>query len=182
MRAGWTPCLHDIADGAPSMQPPPAESAPALPEATRARGRRLAIASHPFGMTFQTVFTQPLPTLALVALGASETLVGVQSALVQAFLLLQLPTLRLVARVPKRSILMGGHLFAVLAAAPLLGFAGLAAAPPSRGVGIALTCFGLAAAGISVANTVWSGSPCSAATWSPSASGGSSARCARAGT
>ncbi|MCH7707639.1 MAG: hypothetical protein IH884_04070, partial [Myxococcales bacterium] len=93
-----------------------------LDDFARARGRRLAISSHPFGMTFQTVFTQPLPTLALLALGASETQVGLQIAALNGFLLLQLPTLRLVARYSKRSILVGGHLFALLAAAPLLGF------------------------------------------------------------
>ena len=47
---------------------PEAASAP-LDAATRARGRRLAIASHPAGMTFRTIFTEWVPTLALVGLG-----------------------------------------------------------------------------------------------------------------
>ena len=42
----------------------------------RARGRRLAIASHPLAMTHRYVYTDQLPTLALVALGASEAMVG----------------------------------------------------------------------------------------------------------
>jgi predicted MFS family arabinose efflux permease len=126
-----------------------------LSESQRARGRRIAIASHPFGMTFQVVFTQSLPTLALLALGASETLVGVQTALVHVALLLQLPTLRLVARTSKRSILLGAHLAAMLAALPLLAFRSLSEAGGDAGRGIALVCFAGIAVGISVSNTVW---------------------------
>jgi len=126
-----------------------------LDELARARGRRLAISSHPFGMTFLMVFTQPLPTLALLALGASETQVGLQIAAVQGTLLLQLPTLRLVARLSKRSILVGGHLFALAASAPLLSFDRLADLPNETGVWIALLCFALLAAAGSMSNTVW---------------------------
>jgi MFS family permease len=126
-----------------------------LPSRAQARGRRLAIASHPFGMSFQMVFTQSLPTLALLALGASETFVGLQSALVQGCLLLQLPTLRAVGRLPKRRILVGAHLVALLAATPLLGFRQLAHAEAGQGLALALGAFALVAAGISVSNTVW---------------------------
>ena len=52
----------------------------AAPPATRARGRRLAVASHPAGMTFRTVFTEWVPTLAIVGLGGSPAMVGLQSA------------------------------------------------------------------------------------------------------
>ncbi len=126
-----------------------------LDGAQRARGRRLAIASHPFGMTFQMVFTEPLPTLALLALGASETLVGVQMALARVFLLLQLPTLRLVARLSKRSILVGAHLFALAGALPLLAFRWLAESGGDGSRAVALAAFGAAAMGIRVSNTVW---------------------------
>jgi predicted MFS family arabinose efflux permease len=131
----------------------PASASPPLDAGQRARGRRLAIASHPFGMTFQTVFTQSLPTLALVALGASETLVGVQSALVQAALLLQLPTLLAVARVRKRTILVCAHGLALAAALPLLAFGGLARA--KGGVELALASLAVVAVGIGISNTVW---------------------------
>lgn len=130
----------------------PDSALPPLPAHERTRGRRLAIASHPFGMTFAMVFTQPLPTLALLALGASETQVGVQMALVNACLLLQLPTLRLVARVPKRRILVGAHALALLAALPLLDFRALAA---GGGASVALLAFAGVTAAISASNTVW---------------------------
>jgi len=126
-----------------------------LPAAERARGRRLAIGSHPFGMTFMMVFTQPLPTLALLTLGASETQVGVQMALVNVSLLLQLPTLRLVARISKRSILVGAHALALTAALPLLAFGSLAERAGGAGVGIALLCFAFVSAAIGASNTVW---------------------------
>lgn len=126
---------------------------PPLAPEDRARGRRLAITSHPFGMTFQTVFTQPLPTLALLALGASEIQVGLQSACVQGFLLLQLPTLRRVAKHPKRRILVGAHLAALTAAVPLLFFRSLAGS--GSGLVVALISFAALAAAVSVSNTVW---------------------------
>jgi hypothetical protein len=140
------------------MPEDPQQTAPPeapLDGAARARGRRLAITSHPFGMTFQMVFTQSLPTLALLALGASETQVGLQTAAVQGFLLLQLPTLRLVARVPKRSILVGGHVVALACATPLLAFSGLAGLDEGVGVRIALLSFAALAAAVCVSNTVW---------------------------
>jgi predicted MFS family arabinose efflux permease len=130
----------------------PDPALPPLPTRERARGRRLAIASHPFGMTFAMVFTQPLPTLALLALGASETQVGVQMALINACLLLQLPTLRLVARVPKRRILVGAHALALLAALPLLAFPALARGGDAS---VALLAFAGVTAAISISNTVW---------------------------
>ncbi len=124
-----------------------------LSPAERARGRRLAIASHPAGMTFYMVFTQQLPWLALVHLGASETAVGLQTALIYGFQLLQLPLLRAVAHVSKRHILVLGQLIAIGGALPLLFFDSLAASP--HAVGIALASFALVAVGLNVAQTVW---------------------------
>jgi MFS family permease len=135
------------------MSRPGNEAPSPLERAERRRGRRLAITSHPFGMTFQTVFPQPLPTLALLALGASATQVGIQSACVFGFLLLQLPTLRGVGRWPKRRILVGAHVAALAAALPLLGFRSLAES--DAGLGIALIAFAGLAAAASVSNTVW---------------------------
>jgi predicted MFS family arabinose efflux permease len=128
-------------------------SARPLGREQRERGRRLAIASHPFGMTFRTVFTSPLPTLALLALGASESIVGLQSAIVSISLLLQFPMLRLVSLVSKRNILVGAHAFAVFGALPLLAYRHFAAI--DSGIAIACVCFAAAAAGISASETVW---------------------------
>ena len=127
---------------------PPTPAAAPLRARERARGRRLAISSHPFGMTFQTVFTNPLPTLALLSLGASETLVGLQMAVVYASLLLQLPTLRMIARVPKRRILVAAHVTAVVGALPLLAFRELSAWGNGAALAISLAAFSAAAAGI----------------------------------
>jgi MFS family permease len=129
--------------------------APPLPDPERARGRRLAIASHLLGNTFRLVFTQHLPTLALVSLGASELLVGLQSAFVYAFIALQLPTLRAVAHVSKRSILVSSHVLAVLAALPLVFFSALESLPGEAAVPVALASFALVAAGVCVGETVW---------------------------
>lgn len=134
------------------MTQPLSASAP-LSASERARGRRLAIVSHPAGMTFYMVFTQQLPTLALVHLGASEAAVGVQTALIFAFQLLQLPVLRLVSRFSKRRILIVGQALAVLGALPLIFFARLAEG--DHGVAVALVSFGLVAAGLNVSQTVW---------------------------
>jgi MFS family permease len=126
-----------------------------LSDRARARGRRLAIASHLLGNTFRLVFTQHLPTLALVSLGASEVVVGVQSAFVFVFIALQLPTLRAVARVSKRSILVSSHVMAVVAALPLVFFGELAELPGGAAVPVALASFALVAAGVCVGETVW---------------------------
>jgi predicted MFS family arabinose efflux permease len=90
-----------------------------------------------------------------LALGASETQVGVQMALVNACLLLQLPTLRLVGLVAKRSILVGAHALSLLASAPLLAFGWLTERSGAGGVGMALLAFAGVTAAISVSNTVW---------------------------
>ena len=129
-----------------------------LSDAERARGRRLAIASHPAGNAFGLALSEFLPTLALLALGAGETVVGSQSAIRTGANLLQLPTLRRVARIPKRQILLRGHLLAVIGMLPLLAFGPLreAAASGARWPAwIALGSLAIASAGISIGNTVW---------------------------
>jgi MFS family permease len=129
-----------------------------LSKAQRARGRRLAIASHPAGNAFAIALTEHLPTIALLALGAGESMVGGQSALKAGANLLQLPTLRRVARIPKRKILLRGHLLAVLGMLPLLAFTPLREAADAGArwpAWLAFTSLGIAAAGISISNTVW---------------------------
>ncbi len=136
-------------------QPNPPSSP--LSEESRRRGRRLAIASHPLGMTFSMVFTQHLPTLALVALGASETVVGLQSALGIADLL-RLPALRAVSVFSKRAILIAGQATALLAALPMLAFPWLLEASrsgASHAVAIALLSLMGVVAGMRFSDTVW---------------------------
>jgi len=133
----------------------PNPEAAKLPAAERARGRLLAITSHPAGMTHRMVLTDHLPTLALVALGASESVVGLQRAFIYLAILLQLPTLRLVGRIPKRTILVSGQIVALLGTVPLLWFADLSAAPQAWGVSIAMAAFAVAAIGFAICETVW---------------------------
>jgi len=130
------------------------ETAP-LDDATRARGRRLAITSHPAGMTFWTVYTEHIPTLLLVSLGASEFQIGLQGSFLPGLQLLQLPTLRKIARIKKRTILMLGQVAALLGALPLLFLDPLMSFGEAAVRGIALVSFALVAAGLNVGNTVW---------------------------
>jgi Na+/melibiose symporter-like transporter len=106
-------------------------------------------------MTHRMVFSEHLPTLALVALGASEAVVGLQRTLVYASVLLQLFTLRAVGRVSKRNILVTGQTVAVLGSLPLAFFAALEARSGGLGASIALAGFAVAAAGFSICETVW---------------------------
>ncbi|MEN8159659.1 MAG: hypothetical protein ABFS41_06295 [Myxococcota bacterium] len=128
-------------------------SAP-LPPSLRRRGRRLAIASHAVGQIHNGGVISDLTTLALVALGAGEALVGAQRFLLFAVVLLQLPALRRVGRTSKRRILVSGQLVALAATLPLLAFD-----PLSRlgglGLAAAFTCFTFAAAGFAINATVW---------------------------
>lgn len=133
----------------------PAEPAPPLDDATRARGRRLAITSHPAGMTFWTVHTEHIPTLLLVYLGASEFQIGLQGAFLPGLQLLQLPTLRAIAQIRKRTILLLGQVAALLAALPLLFLDPLLSFGEATVRVIALVSFALVAAGLNVGNTVW---------------------------
>ena len=129
-----------------------------LGEAERARGRRLAILSHPAGNAFAIALTEQLPTIALLALGAGEAIVGGQSAVKTGANLLQLPTLRRVARIPKRTILTRGHLLAVTGMLPLLAFTPLREAAEAGArwpAWIAFASLAIVATGISIANTVW---------------------------
>ncbi len=111
--------------------------------------------SHPAGMTHRTIYTEQLPTLALVGLGASEALVGLQRAFEPLSQLLQLVALRAVGRVRKRSILLAGQAFAVLAGLPLAAYGVLAKAGPELGPALALASLALCAVGIVVGNAVW---------------------------
>jgi MFS family permease len=106
-------------------------------------------------MTHRTVFTQWLPTLALVGLGASEAVVGLQSAFDPLGRILQLPTLRAVGRRSKRSILVGGQILAVLGGAPLVAYGWMHAHPGPLALGLALACFAAATTGIAITETVW---------------------------
>jgi len=139
---------------APASTAPLAPGEPLDPR-ERARGRRLAIASHPAGMTHRMSTTEHLPTLALLALGASEAVVGAQRTLVYLAVGLQLPVLRLVGRLSKRTLLVAGQGLALAGTVPLVFFASLQALDPAWGTAVALAAFTLAAAGFAVGETVW---------------------------
>lgn len=126
----------------------------ALDPVRRRLGRRLAVYSHPAGMTHKNAFTDQLPTLALVGLGASESWIGLQRAFEPISQLLQLPTLGLVGRLRKRTILMGGQAVAVLGGLPLVAYGALA----SDGGGalvVALVSLWITSVGIVISQTVW---------------------------
>ena len=106
-------------------------------------------------MTFHVVFTQHLPTLALVSLGASEALVGLQNGFIPAAQALQLPTLRAIARIPKRRILVAGQAFAIAAALPLVAFGRLAELGADAAIAITLGSFALVSVGLQISGTVW---------------------------
>ena len=136
--------------------PPAAAAAPAaLSPADQARGRRLALVSQPLHMTFRRLFTEDLPTLALVSLGAGDAAVGLQRAFEPLSALLQLPSLRALAHTGKRTLLLTGQCLALAGALPLLFFPALAALPPGAGTAVALASLGLTAAGLGVAETPW---------------------------
>ncbi len=122
---------------------------------TRARGRRLVVASHPLGMTHYRVFTTDLPTLVLVSLGAGDAIVGLQRAFEPLLQVLRLPTLRATARWRMRSILVGGQIAAVVFGLPLVLHDEIAA----RGANVALPIFlgslAFCAAALAIAQTVW---------------------------
>lgn len=134
----------------------PAPPAPvALDPESRRRGRRLAFLSHPAAMTHKNVFTDQLPTLALVGLGASELWIGLQRAFEPISQLIQLPTLRAVGRVRKRPILIGGQVIAVLGGAPLAAYAVLKGWGGDAALAVALTSLWVCAVGIVISQTVW---------------------------
>ncbi len=129
--------------------------APPLDEAERARGRRLAIASNVPSLTFWTAFTGQLPTLALVSLGASETLIGVQSGLQLGFQSLQLPALRLVSWLPKRQILIAGQVIAQMSSLPLVFFAAIAALDHGTAQAIVFAALVGTVIGLDLSDLVW---------------------------
>ncbi len=142
----------------PSRESMPATGNESLSQSDRARGRRLALMSHPAGNAFSVALTEFLPTIALLSLGAGESIVGGQSAVRTFANLLQLPTLRRVARIPKRTILLRGHLLAIVGMLPLLAFTPLREAAQAGDpwpAWIAFASLAVAAAGISISSTVW---------------------------
>jgi MFS family permease len=88
-------------------------------------------------------------------MGASEAQVGVQQSFLPGLQVLQLPTLRAIARVSKRRILIAGQAFAVCVALPILLVDFLAQLGPELALASVLFSFALVAVGLNVGNTVW---------------------------
>ena len=126
-----------------------------LDAAERARGRRLVIASHPLGMTHQRVFTAELPTLALIALGAGDAVIGLQRSFEPLLQLLRLPTLRATGRWSMRRLLLAGQVAAVVLGAPLMAFGGLRALEPATGIAFAVASLAATSAALAISQTVW---------------------------
>lgn len=101
------------------------------------------------------VFTDWVPTLALVALGAGEVWIGLQRAFDPAAQLLQLPTLRAMGRFAKRNILVAGQLIALCGGIPLLFYSGVAQRAGDVAVAIVLCSLAVTAAGIAISQAVW---------------------------
>ncbi|CAG0986325.1 hypothetical protein MYXO_02148 [Myxococcaceae bacterium] len=142
------------AETARSEAGPPTD-ADALPAAEQARGRRLALSSHPFQMTFRRLFSEDLPTLALVSLGAGDAAVGLQRAFEPLSALLQLPALRALRRMSKRRLLLIGQVVSLVGGLPLVFFATLADLGPETRVAAALGALALASVGFGLAETPW---------------------------
>jgi MFS family permease len=106
-------------------------------------------------MTFWIAFTGQLPTLALVSLGASETLIGMQSGLQLGLAATQLPALRLISWFPKRTLLIAGQLLAQVASLPLVFFGTIAAFGPDAAVAMVFACLAFTALGLDLADLVW---------------------------
>jgi MFS family permease len=106
-------------------------------------------------MTFWTAFTGQLPTLALVSLGASEALIGVQSGLLMGLAAIQLPALRLISWYPKRSLLIAGQSLALAASLPLVFFGGISALGPETAVAVVFACLVFTALGLDLSDLVW---------------------------
>jgi len=106
-------------------------------------------------MTFWTAFAEQLPTLALVSLGASETLIGVQSGMRLGLAAIQLPGLRLISWFPKRRILIAGNLLALAASFPLVFFGMLAALEHHVAVAIVFASLAVTALGLDLGDLVW---------------------------
>ncbi|HTO53563.1 MAG TPA: MFS transporter [Myxococcota bacterium] len=135
---------------APALDP-----ASPLSDEERARGRRLAIASNVPFQTFWVAFSEQLPTLALVSLGASETLIGIQSGMRLGLAVVQLPALRLISWYPKRTLLITGHLLAQSASLPLVFFAAIAGLEHGTALAIVFGSLFLTALGLDLGDLVW---------------------------
>ncbi|HTO08028.1 MAG TPA: MFS transporter [Myxococcota bacterium] len=106
-------------------------------------------------MTFWTAFAEQLPTLALVSLGASETLIGVQSGMRLGLAGIQLPALRLISWFPKRQILIAGNLLALAASLPLVFFGALASLEHDTALTIVFAALAFTALGLDLGDLVW---------------------------
>ncbi len=130
---------------------------PPLSAEERARGRRVAITSHVPAMTFSMVLQMHLPTLALVSLGASEGVIGLQSALKLGDVV-GLPALRAVARFSKRQILFFGQVVALIGAAPFVAFQtwlDASRSSPALVPWLALLLFAVVTIGLRIGDAVW---------------------------
>ena len=134
--------------------PRPRPLAP-LDPTQRRRGRRLAFLSHPAGMTHGTSTPTSCRRWRWSGSARAELWIGLQRAFEPLSQLLQLPTLRAVGRLRKRTILVGGQAIAVVGGAPLVAYALAEGLGRRRALALALASLWLCAVGIVISQTVW---------------------------
>ncbi|MBL4845663.1 MAG: MFS transporter [Planctomycetes bacterium] len=119
------------------------------------RGRRLAVISHPFSMTFRMAYMGDLATQALITLGATAGPVGVFTSLISFAALAQLPGLRLVDRIGKRGLILATQGIALVFSLPLLWFGWLQGLGGGLSWGAALACLTAVMLAVVCGSTAW---------------------------
>lgn len=141
----------------PSGDPaPPSEVEPGeLSTDDQRRGRRLALATHPFSMTYRMAFMGDLATQGLITLGASAGPVGLFTSLGSFAALTQLPGLRLVEKIGKKNLILATQGLALLFSLPLLWFAGLQSLGDPWGWRAALISLSVVTLALVCGSTAW---------------------------
>lgn len=139
----------------PALPASEREAPPELSPEEQRRGRRLALTSHPFSMTYRMAFMGDLATQALVTLGAGPGAVGAFASLGGFASLLQLLGLRLVDRFGKRRLLIATQALACAASLPLLWFGWLQGLDAPWGWQVAWACLGVTSLALVCGSAAW---------------------------
>lgn len=139
--------------GDPSPAPPPEPGE--LSAEDQRRGRRLALAAHPFSMTYRMAFMGDLATQGLITLGAGAGPVGLFTSLGSFAALAQLAGLRFVERIGKKNLIFVTQALALLVSLPLLWFGGLQSLGSPWGWQLALLSLSVVTLALVCGNTAW---------------------------
>ncbi len=143
------PPLSDDSASQPKLEPDE------LSADDQRRGRRLALSTHAFSMTFRMAFMGDLATQALITLGASAGPVGLFASLGSFAALTQLGGLRLVERIGKKNLILATQGVALLFSLPLLWFAGLQGLGDPWGWRAALLSMSVVTLALVCGSTAW---------------------------